>query len=370
MVASSGKDGLIPNEGRRSTIQKLATEGVALGEQLAKGKADPKMSPLADLVLAHPIIASLHRPARPGKPPAERNGPFRWAPRGPGRWTPPRFLRPRTDAMHLASYVSAEAFARSLLDILGTTTVRELQTRIENLPDNLPARDALLSLIRGAGDSVDSFRQTVERWYDEQMGRVSGWYKRWTQRKLLIVGALLAVLMNINTFAVTKALYQDEPVRQAVVAQAVSTQGCPAEAGTEREACLSRQQDVLRDLQLPVGWNLDQAERDCGSYNREACSWRLWNWLPFWWNEMARPGADGILLTILGWLLTAVAVSFGAPFWFDALGKLGSLRTAGRRPGENGPPASAGVEPVGTTRPAAPAAGGNGRGWRAGLRSR
>ena len=32
------------------------------------------------------------------------------------------------------------------------------------------------------------------------------------------------------------------------------------------------------------------------------------------------------------WLLTAAAVSFGAPFWFDALSKLGSLRTAGRPP--------------------------------------
>ena len=35
---------------------------------------------------------------------------------------------------------------------------------------------------------------------------------------------------------------------------------------------------------------------------------------------------------LLGWLLTAFAVSFGAPFWFDALSKLGSLRTSGPKP--------------------------------------
>lgn len=32
-------------------------------------------------------------------------------------------------------------------------------------------------------------------------------------------------------------------------------------------------------------------------------------------------------LTIFGWLLTAVAVSLGAPFWFDTLNKLVVVRS-------------------------------------------
>jgi hypothetical protein len=47
-------------------------------------------------------------------------------------------------------------------------------------------------------------------------------------------------------------------------------------------------------------------------------------------------GFADILLRLLGWLITAAAVSFGAPFWFDALSKLGSLRTAGARPQTSG----------------------------------
>lgn len=35
---------------------------------------------------------------------------------------------------------------------------------------------------------------------------------------------------------------------------------------------------------------------------------------------------------LLGWLLTAIAVSLGAPFWFDVLKKLVSLRSAGKVP--------------------------------------
>ena len=38
------------------------------------------------------------------------------------------------------------------------------------------------------------------------------------------------------------------------------------------------------------------------------------------------------LLRVLGWAITAFAVSFGAPFWFEALSRLGSLRNAGTRP--------------------------------------
>lgn len=37
-------------------------------------------------------------------------------------------------------------------------------------------------------------------------------------------------------------------------------------------------------------------------------------------------------LKALGWIITAAALSLGAPFWFDTLGKLASLRKAGPPP--------------------------------------
>jgi hypothetical protein len=37
-------------------------------------------------------------------------------------------------------------------------------------------------------------------------------------------------------------------------------------------------------------------------------------------------------LKIVGWLVTAIAVTFGAPFWFDTVSKLGNLRVGGTRP--------------------------------------
>ena len=51
--------------------------------------------------------------------------------------------------------------------------------------------------------------------------------------------------------------------------------------------------------------------------------------LPILWSEA---NAHVSVTTIVGWLLTAIANSLGAPFWFDALSKLAHLKTSGRKP--------------------------------------
>jgi hypothetical protein len=39
----------------------------------------------------------------------------------------------------------------------------------------------------------------------------------------------------------------------------------------------------------------------------------------------------GWLKTILGWAITIAAISLGAPFWFDLLGKVANLKGTGGR---------------------------------------
>ena len=38
---------------------------------------------------------------------------------------------------------------------------------------------------------------------------------------------------------------------------------------------------------------------------------------------------DGIRAALGGWLITFLALALGAPFWFDALGKIAGLRATG-----------------------------------------
>jgi hypothetical protein len=338
------KQDLLEQRDTRECLQKLSTLGQALPGQPAEGEPHIlEKVHLADLVLAHPTIASLHRPGRPGRTQKETLA--------------GRLMNRRAKKMHLASYISARAFARSLIDLLspqgsgGKTMVGELKGLVEKLPDTLPAKAALRTLLRDAGDDLDRFRRSLEQWYDEHMGRVSGWYKRWSQWRLFVAGVALALVMNVNSIAIGRALYEDEPLRNSVVAQALSANGCPDASEAAQEECLRGQVDVLRNLSVPLGWDVGGAATACREFNEgHDCLPNVGRWLPYWWSEAADQGFGRTLLTPMGWLLTAAAVSFGAPFWFDALSKLGSLRTAGRRPGENEPyepdPRDSGAAPI------------------------
>ena len=59
---------------------------------------------------------------------------------------------------------------------------------------------------------------------------------------------------------------------------------------------------AVQELQLPIGWSNGNAPDSVGD--------ALLNYLP-------------------GWLITIAAISLGAPFWFDLLGRLVQLRASG-----------------------------------------
>ena len=375
------------NRGRtRGLLQELSEHGRELGTVLldpAVVEVRPKAA-LSDLVLAHPVVASLHRPLTPGSLPQcvpvdalpgvevtrRVQGPSDQAPAGtqpraasassalaptsrrtraaqPVRHPllhPLRQRRARQGQMRLASYLSSRTFAVALLDLLvpnakgRSTTLDQVRTSLGKLPDGTPGRDALLVLVRQAEGDLTSFRVGVERWYDEQMSRVSGWYKRWAQFRLFLAGAVLAALFNVNSITVAQTLYRDEPVRTAAVAAAVDAAACPMDASGD--ACRDAQTRVLRDLPLPVGWDLAAARGLCETRQGEDCAHHPVSAARFLLDEVRSTGAGSVALTLVGWFITAAAVSMGAPWWFDALGKLGSLRTAGRRPEQSTPAAA------------------------------
>ena len=53
--------------------------------------------------------------------------------------------------------------------------------------------------------------------------------------------------------------------------------------------------------------------------------------LPVGWDHAPASVGAGLFL-FCGWLVTAISVLFGAPFWFDLLQRLVNLRGTGRKP--------------------------------------
>jgi len=195
----------------------------------------------------------------------------------------------------------------------------------------------LLSMIDAAASDVDVLKAHVEDWYNSAMDRVSGHYKYRTQLMLFVIGLVLAVGLNADTINIVQQLSRSPALRETVVAAATETakntdkatkpaEGATGSAGSEAvEGEIKKvagQVSDLKGLGIPLGWPAPKAGPN---------SWlvRVWEQAQ---PEFERPGI------YLGWLLTAIAVSLGAPFWFDMLNKIMIVRST-VKPGEKSKPA-------------------------------
>ena len=226
-------------------------------------------------------------------------------------------------------YISPTAFTRALVDTLlpaATATpgqgsmLEQLRTAVLGLDDRMPAKRSLLALIMQAEGDMTRFETATEDWYDEQMSRISGWYKRWAKVVLAVVGLAVAIVVNVDTVQVAQGLYVDAPVREAVVAEALNGTLCRQQDNpTGTTTCVNAEMDRLGTKGLPIWY-----ASSCNPPMLAKACWTRSTTATFHWYD--------VLVKLLGWVLTAFAVTFGAPFWFDALSRLGSLRTAGPRP--------------------------------------
>ncbi len=245
----------------------------------------------------------------------------------------------------LPAYVSGRTFARALIDVVvpDATGQTGLGTGIDAIRAGLEAdaakkakgqrplldddlRDQLTRFLNEAGADVGAFRACVEQWYDDHMSRVSGWYKRKVRWISLGIAAVLVLGFNLNAVETTRSLYTDEALRGAVVTQATQAADCGSKTPA---ACLRA---VQREIQgaatagLPVGWGAVAAcvgTTSCSTTDRIG----LTSPTGGTWRDLG-----ALLLLLLGWAVMIGATVPGARFWFDALSKLGSLRSTGPKP--------------------------------------
>lgn len=228
----------------------------------------------------------------------------------------------RRRGRRVPSYLSSRTFTLAMLDTIappatgGTGLLEKSKEGLkEMLPDaEHPVRRQIELLLEDAGQDLDRFRRSLEGWYDDTMDRVSGWYKRRSQVVLLVIGIGVAGLANADTVEVTTRLWKEDAVRAGIVAEA--SQAVEAGSAEELQRKLEERGSVIdgvKQLDLPIGWN---------EANGQAKDLDI------------ADGDDSTLAWLAGVLITGVALSFGAPFWFDALSKLSRLRISGKKPQE------------------------------------
>jgi hypothetical protein len=261
---------------------------------------DPQGTGLVKHFFDHPIIYSLY--AGKYSPDPGGQGLVAFCNRNLAFWR----------RQNLPSYIPSRNFALTLMDMAargpkldsGTSpdatspiTVDSIRANLGTIENPAVQRALLIALDRAEGD-LQKAQANLEAWYDSAMDRVSGWYKRSTQWFLIGIGLLLAVVLNINVLKIAGTLYHDKAARELIVESAKSAvadkNGKPlvyADAKTE-----------LDNLGIPIGWS-------------HGGTLILNDFRNHWPSDLG------------GWLLTAFAVSLGAPFWFDLLNKLIVVRS-------------------------------------------
>jgi hypothetical protein len=184
-----------------------------------------------------------------------------------------------------------------------------LDARIKHAAPTLEG--TLKTLADNAAGSIESLRAEIEGWFRQGMDSVSGWYKRWTQAVQFGLALLLAASVNVDVIRIAEALQADAQLRHATAAQAVDiarNQSValptvpPPDSQTQYKEALAK----LNATTLPMGW--------------EGNSVAYFYQHPVW--------------VVFGWLIAAVAASFGAPFWFDLLKRVANLRGSEPNPDE------------------------------------
>jgi hypothetical protein len=222
-----------------------------------------------------------------------------------------RFAKLRNRFFHsYPSYIPSRTFASALLGLAypdSTTGLaaapQPLTVTIDKIT-NEELRKALLALYHASQRDAVRFRRSVEQWYDDQMERVSGWYRRRVQKVLFVVALVLTIFLNADTLRIAKQLWEQPTTRAALVRQATATG-----EGTIDDA--KKATKDLKKLPVPLGWHLTRS-----SGHRSALPAR-WDYYPE---------------KFVGLLLTVLALMLGAPFWFDLLSKLARLRNSGAPP--------------------------------------
>jgi hypothetical protein len=200
-----------------------------------------------------------------------------------------------------------------------------------------------------ADQVVATARVNLETWFNDSMDRLSGTYKRKAQVTAFIIGVILALLLNIDSINVATSLWREPTLRQAIIAQAqnytppAATQGAITTTPLQNIPALETQ---LQALNIPFGWTFaafDTAGQTCSLLPVQAG--QVWG-IPSQDSSAhplclrfsnLPPDLISWLVKIMGLLMTGLAATQGAPFWFDILGKLVNVRGTGANPAEKQP---------------------------------
>jgi hypothetical protein len=200
----------------------------------------------------------------------------------------------------LPSYISPDTLSAVALDLVakdggerGLAADEDGGALVDKIAPDHPLRPLLDPLVDRGVDTAAAVRTKLADWFDEGMTRISGWYRRRVKLFVVVIAGVLTVATNASSTHLAADLWRNDALRATLAAEA---------AASVRDGDLDRVRervDAARLEAFPIGWRKVPAT------------------------------ALGWLQVAFGWLVTVAAVSLGAPFWFDLLGRVADLKGTG-----------------------------------------
>jgi hypothetical protein len=259
----------------------------------------------------------------------------------------------RKGGRNLPSYIPPERFAAAVLLLADTPNPPAAFAQLKQIAESV----VKLALPAGAAPKLEQTEAQLVQHFNDTMDRASGWFGRHARGVLFVIGLLLAVGGNVDTLAIFRTLSTNPDLAEQIADNAgaqfkqqqqdLADQSGTADAATSTDTTqdpasqeVAKQIDLIKQqlgaaqtLGLPLGWGSD----DIASFG----------------GFLQKLGSPPKLV---GLLITAIALSLGAPFWFNLLNQLGSLRTT-LKPPEKKKAEPAPPEAAAESKPA-PASGG------------
>lgn len=219
----------------------------------------------------------------------------------------------------LPSYIPSKNFAVALMDIAARgpktdlissnpqspiISLDNIRLNIGNL-ENPEVQRVLLTALDSAQGDLNKMQANLEAWFDSSMDRVSGWYRRSTQWLILVISLGVCIALNVNTITIADFLIRNDAERTTLAAAAITASRDSGLVSSNYQQA----RDELNSLNMPIGWGHGWG---APKHEGEPGYGGMWN---------------NLFAPILGWLITAIAATIGAPFWFDVLNKIMVVRS-------------------------------------------
>jgi hypothetical protein len=261
----------------------------------------------------------------------------------------------KKNADSFPAYIPNSSFSAAIIGLIrnGSTdpvTIASIRAKLNEESSLIKgdARIALLNIIDNAQNDYAKFIEGLEKFYDDYMDRVSGWFKLKYQYVMFFISLIVTLVLNVDTIGIAKKLWYN-PSKLHAAADVASTQFSNMSLGEDRQT-ITKVGTNGHNISINLVHHIDTTtispdsafkllalqkatiENIVDSLNTSG--------IPMGWQNKEHIKQTfqlqpKLIINILGWLITTLAVFMGAPTWFDILNKLVNLRGAGKKPSLN-----------------------------------